>query len=470
MSREVTSDVLSLDAVTVSYGDTPVVDGLSLQIGSPDAPVTALLGPSGSGKSTVIKAIAGLVPVRSGRISWEGTDLTSMPPHRRDFGVVFQDGQLLPGRTVAANIGYGLKVRRWSKSDIARRTAELLELTDLAGLGDRRVEELSGGQAQRVALARALAPRPRLLLLDEPLSALDRELRDRLIVDTAEILRTTRTPALLVTHDHTEAAALADRVAVIADGALLQEDSVDRIWQSPVSERAARFMGYTDFIDAEVGHGVARTTIGSVPVGDDLPVRLALRPESVEEAAEGRAATVTAVTGLPVGARARVRVGDIEVPATLVERRGVGDPVTVALVAERAAVLPVREVVAGAVIRDGRLLMAQRTYPPEVAGLWELPGGKVHDGESRVDALRRELREELSIEVRVGDSIGEPVPIGEDRRLIALAAELVGGEPSPSEHSALRWVDAADLAALDDLVPADATWVPALAALLRQAR
>ncbi|WP_018179091.1 ATP-binding cassette domain-containing protein [Jongsikchunia kroppenstedtii] len=460
--------MLSLESVTIAYADTVVVDGLSLQIGSPQAPVTALLGPSGSGKSTVIKAIAGLVPLRGGRIAWDGTDVTSTPPHRRDFGVVFQDGQLLPGRTVAANIGYGLKVRRWSKPDIARRTAELLELTDLAGLGDRRVEELSGGQAQRVALARALGPRPRLLLLDEPLSALDRELRDRLIVDTAQILRTTRTPALLVTHDHTEAAALADRVAVIADGALLQEDSVDRIWQAPVSERAARFLGYTDFIDADVDGGLARTPIGAVPAPFAGPMRVALRPESVAEAADGSPATVLSVSGLPVGARARVRVGDVDVPATLVDRREVGDRVTVSLVAERAAVLPVREVVAGAVIRDGRLLLARRTYPPEVAGLWELPGGKVHDGESRVEALRRELREELAIEVRVGEAIGRPVPIGADRRLVALAAELIEGEPTAAEHSALRWVDATELAALEELVPADATWVPALAVLLKE--
>lgn len=458
--------MLSLDSVTVSYDGTVVVNGLSLQIGSPEQPITALLGPSGSGKSTVIKAIAGLIPVDAGRISWDGTDLTSTPPHRRDFGVVFQDGQLLPGRTVAANVGYGLRVRRWSRADIASRTAELLELTDLAGLGDRRVEELSGGQAQRVALARALAPRPRLLLLDEPLSALDRELRDRLIVDTAEILRTTRTPALLVTHDHTEAAALADRVAVIADGALLQEDSVERIWQSPVSERAARFLGYTDFIEAQADGGLAATPIGPMPTSVDGPIRVALRPESVEEAAGGRPVTVVSVSGLPVGARARVRADDVDLPATLIDRRDIGDRVKVSLVAERAAVLPVREVVAGAVIRAGRLLLAQRTYPPEVAGLWELPGGKVHEGESRAQALRRELREELAIEVRVGESVGRPVSIGADRRLVALAAELVEGDPTPSEHSALRWVDAAELAALDDLVPADATWLPALIELL----
>ncbi|WP_369795292.1 ABC transporter ATP-binding protein [Leucobacter sp. G161] len=212
-----TADGLTVADVSVAYRrDEFVVRGASFEV--PRGDVVALLGPSGCGKSTLLRAIAGLEPLASGTVSWGGEDLARVPPHRREFGLVFQDGQLFSHRSVAENIAYGLRVQRMARAERETRVAELLELVGLPGYGARAVTELSGGQRQRVALARALAPSPRLLLLDEPLSALDRELRDRLALDLAELLRGTGTTAILVTHDESEAGTIANRVLRMRDG------------------------------------------------------------------------------------------------------------------------------------------------------------------------------------------------------------------------------------------------------------
>ena len=208
---------LNVADVSVAYRRDEVVVR-DATFGVPRGDVVALLGPSGCGKSTLLRAIAGLEPLTSGVVSWAGEDLVGVPPHRREFGLVFQDGQLFTHRSVGENIAYGLRVKRWPRADRDARVAELLELVGLGGFTNRPVPELSGGQRQRVALARALAPSPRLLLLDEPLSALDRELRDRLAVDLADLLRKTATTAILVTHDESEAETIADRVLRMSDG------------------------------------------------------------------------------------------------------------------------------------------------------------------------------------------------------------------------------------------------------------
>jgi len=192
------------------------VDGVSLHV--PPGQVLALLGPSGCGKSSLLRAVAGLEPLAAGRVTWDGADLAGVPVHRRGFGLMFQDGQLFAHRTVAGNIEYGLQAEGVGRLERAARVAELLDLVGLEGYGRRSVATLSGGERQRVALARSLAPRPRVLLLDEPLSALDRELRDRLALDLARILHGTGTTALFVTHDRTEAQVVADRVATMAEG------------------------------------------------------------------------------------------------------------------------------------------------------------------------------------------------------------------------------------------------------------
>lgn len=196
----------------------PAVDDVSFAVGLGE--VVALTGPSGCGKSTLLRAVAGLEPLDAGTVRWAGSDLARVPPHRRAFGMVFQDGQLFAHRSVAENIAYGLRVQRVPRSARDARVAELLGLIGLPDAGARPVTELSGGERQRVALARALAPRPRLLMLDEPLSALDRELRERLADELAGLLRRTDTTAILVTHDAHEAAVIADRTLRMRGGRL----------------------------------------------------------------------------------------------------------------------------------------------------------------------------------------------------------------------------------------------------------
>ena len=211
---------LEVSDVSVAYGRAePVVRGVGFEVATRE--VVALLGPSGCGKSTVLRAVAGLEPLASGRVSWDGVDLAPVPPHRRGFGLVFQDGQLFAHRSVAENIAYGLRVQRRPRAEREARVNELLELVGLPGFGPRPVTELSGGERQRVALARSLAPEPRLLLLDEPLSALDRELRERLAADLTELLRSTGTTAILVTHDEGEAQTVADRILRMRAGVIV---------------------------------------------------------------------------------------------------------------------------------------------------------------------------------------------------------------------------------------------------------
>ncbi|MDR2564952.1 MAG: ABC transporter ATP-binding protein [Bifidobacteriaceae bacterium] len=208
---------LAAEAVTVRYGDAAAVAGVDLRVGPGE--VVALLGPSGCGKSTLLRAIAGLEPLAGGRILWDGQDLAGVPVHKRAFGLMFQDGQLFPHLSVGANVAYGLKMAGVGRSERAARAAHWLELVGLGGFEHRDVATLSGGQAQRVALARALAPGPRLMLLDEPLSALDASFREELGDAVRSILGSAGTPALWVTHDPAEAAA-ADRVLNMSEGRL----------------------------------------------------------------------------------------------------------------------------------------------------------------------------------------------------------------------------------------------------------
>jgi len=338
--------VLEIDDLTIAYGDHTVIDGLSWRTGGAGALITAVLGPSGCGKSTLIRAVAGLERPAAGTVRFDGEDLAGIEVHRRDFGVVFQDGQLFGGRSVAANIAYGLKMRRWPRRRIADRVSELLDVVGLPGYEKRSVDTLSGGQAQRVALARALAPHPRLLLLDEPLAALDRRLRDELAVEISEIVRAAGVPTVVVTHDHAEAATMADVIAVMRDGAMVQVAQPSTLWTRPVDEWTARFLGATTVVDATLHDGVAETVLGDLRL--DLPDgsrRLGLRPESVEvartpDAVDVRSlATVVLVAELPSGPRVRIEtvVGEIDAIAT--ESVSIGDRVRLRLVPDRVAVI-----------------------------------------------------------------------------------------------------------------------------------
>ena len=205
--------MLSVEDVRVSFGTRNVLDGVELEVATGE--VVALLGASGSGKSTLLRVIAGLLAPDDGRVLWDGHDLAGVPTHRRRFGLVFQDHQLFPDRDVAANVAFGLRMARWSAREISPRVAELLDLVGLCGFEHRAVHDLSGGEAQRVALVRALAPEPRLVLLDEPMGALDRDLRDRLTLDLRALLRRLGLTAVHVTHDREEADAVADRVVTM---------------------------------------------------------------------------------------------------------------------------------------------------------------------------------------------------------------------------------------------------------------
>jgi thiamine transport system ATP-binding protein len=206
---------LELRAITVSFDGDVVLDGVSLSVGAGD--VVALLGPSGSGKSTLLRAVAGIIAPDSGRIVVHGVDVTELPTHRRGVGMVFQDNQLFPHLSVLDNVAFGPKMAGVSRAERAERASRWLRRVGLAGFDDRRVTDLSGGEAKRVALARTLAAEPSIVLLDEPLTGLDRELHDRLAVDLAAVLRDANATALLVTHDHDEAATIADRTVQLAD-------------------------------------------------------------------------------------------------------------------------------------------------------------------------------------------------------------------------------------------------------------
>ena len=235
---------LSLRGLRVVYraaggASVTAVDGVDLDVAR--GRTVALLGASGCGKSSLLRAVAGLEDLAGGTIAWDGRDVVRVPVHKRGFGLMFQDGQLFPFRDVAGNVGSGLT--GLPRSEKRARVEEMLELVGLPGYGPREVTTLSGGQAQRVALARSLAPGPRLLLLDEPLSALDRALREQLVIDLREILARQGTTALYVTHDHGEARAVADLVGVMEAGRLLRLDAPEALWADPGSEKVARFLG-----------------------------------------------------------------------------------------------------------------------------------------------------------------------------------------------------------------------------------
>ena len=245
---------LSVRGLAVTYGDLHAVDGVDLEVAAGE--VVALLGASGSGKSSLLRAVAGLEDVADGEVAWGGRSMVRVPVHKRGFGLMFQDGQLFEHRDVGSNIAYGLT--GLPRAQRGERVREMLELVGLPGFERRRVTTLSGGQAQRVALARALAPAPRLLLLDEPLSALDRALREQLATDVRTILRRGGTTALYVTHDQDEAMTVADRVGVMEAGRLLRLDTPQRLWADPGSSKVARFLGFDVVGDLALAPGALR--------------------------------------------------------------------------------------------------------------------------------------------------------------------------------------------------------------------
>ncbi|MGA8040896.1 MAG: ABC transporter ATP-binding protein [Acidimicrobiia bacterium] len=232
--------MLDVAHLTVVLGNTTILDEVNLTIG--DGQTLGVLGPSGAGKSTLLRAIAGLVPVTTGSIAWDGTDVAGVPTHLRGFGLMFQGYALFPHLTAAGNVAYGLRMKGLPETEIQARVQEALAAVGLEGFGDRAIVDLSGGEQQRVALARTLAPEPRLVMLDEPLGALDRALREHLLVETREILDNRGVTAIVVTHDHEEATSLSDRLALMNHGTIVQLGTREEILADPADEWVAGFM------------------------------------------------------------------------------------------------------------------------------------------------------------------------------------------------------------------------------------
>ncbi|AEW99153.1 ABC transporter ATP-binding protein [Streptantibioticus cattleyicolor] len=288
---EVATPAVRLTGVRMEYGRVRAVDGVDLEV--PEGEFFALLGPSGSGKTTLLRLIAGFETPTAGRVELGGAEVTALPPYRRDVHTVFQDYALFPQMTVAENVAYALTVRRVPRAERRARAREALAMVRLAGHEGRRPGQLSGGQRQRVALARALVDRPRVLLLDEPLGALDLKLRQEMQTELKALQRTTGITFLLVTHDQEEAMTMSDRIAVVRDGRIEQTGPPAEVYRRPATAFVASFIGTANLLDGTTGI---------------RPERLRLAPPGTapgpdERAAAGRIDTVT-----PLGPHTRITV------------------------------------------------------------------------------------------------------------------------------------------------------------------
>lgn len=345
---------LALDGVSVAFGDRVVVDHVDLT--APAGATTVVLGPSGGGKTTLLRVATGLQAPRTGRVLLDGKDVTAVPPYRRGVGLAFQDQALFPHLDVGGNVAFGLRTgersARWrsrTADERDARVAEVLELVGLSGAERWRTAELSGGEAQRVALARALAPEPTVLCLDEPLGSLDRVLHQRLVTDLRAVFGSITTTVVLVTHDQTEALALADHLVVLGGGVVLQAGEPRSLWDRPATEEVARFLGLDTVVDLD-----AARTSGLVPAGlvpgegiwggaDRRACRLVVQPGAVAivgATGPGRGETggrsgadgvVTSVVFEGVRTSVRVEVPGVGGLETLGGSVAVGDRVWVAL-------------------------------------------------------------------------------------------------------------------------------------------
>jgi ABC-type Fe3+/spermidine/putrescine transport system ATPase subunit len=300
--------MLELIDIYKTYENQPLLSGVSFTVEAGET--ICLLGASGSGKSTLLRIIAGLETPESGQVLWKGSNMAAIPAHQRNFGLVFQDYALFPHLTVAENVAFGLKTQNFPRDEIKQRVTGSLEQVNMSGFGNRRVTDLSGGEQQRVALARALAPRPRLLMFDEPLGALDRALKDHLLEEIRGILHESEVPAIYVTHDQEEAFAIADRVVLLHEGDIVQAGTPAEVSSHPVSAWVAEFLGLGNvLVGKRLGDRQVETRLGVLdvncetgpPFGDDTgageTVALLIRPEQVkltkdENGLKGRVADV----------------------------------------------------------------------------------------------------------------------------------------------------------------------------------
>jgi len=302
---------VELDGVTKRFGKITALDDVSLLVRRGE--LMTLLGPSGCGKTTLLNLVAGFLMPDSGEIAVDGQRITDVPAYRRQIGIMFQNYALFPHMNVAANVGYGLRMRRVAKGETARRVADALALIKLAGLEDRKPRQLSGGQQQRVALARALVIRPKVLLLDEPFSALDRNLRASMQVELKEIQRKLGVTTIFVTHDQSEALSLSDRIAVVAEGRIRQLGTPDQIYRRPVDRFVASFVGDVNVLRARlerIDGAVATVALGAARVmvpsrtlqgaATGSMVDLFVRPEELRPAEHGAAVATRGVVAAQI--------------------------------------------------------------------------------------------------------------------------------------------------------------------------
>lgn len=309
---------LRIQDIQKSFNGAPLLRNLSLEIARGE--IACLLGPSGSGKTTLLRIIAGLEQAESGAIIFDERDMRDVPVHQRGFGLMFQDLALFPHRDVFQNVAFGLRMHasRLDHDEITARVNELLELVGLGNLGTRDVNQLSGGEQQRIALARALAPRPRLLMFDEPLGALDRILREQLVRDLRTILKQMQMTALYVTHDQTEAFAIADRVCIIHEGQIAQSGTPREVYENPADVFVARFLGMENLlrgrlisssgtearVETDEGVFVADAQDPKEIAKNSEQIVVLIKPDAVEEiATEPWAGRENAVEGVIVEAR-----------------------------------------------------------------------------------------------------------------------------------------------------------------------
>ena len=259
---------LKISGLKISYGDKVVLHNIDLAVEQGE--MIALLGPSGCGKTTLLNALCGFIPVESGEISIASRAITHQAPEQRNITMVFQSYALWPHLTVARNIGYGLKLRKWRGADITRRVAELLRIVNLDGLADVKVTELSGGQRQRVALARALAIEPQVLVLDEPLSNLDAKVRLNVRHEIKSLQKKLGFTSLIVTHDQQEALVMADRIAVLNQGRIEQTGTPQQIYQRPATPFVADFMGADNKITSDEISAAAISGLSAAQQGEKV--------------------------------------------------------------------------------------------------------------------------------------------------------------------------------------------------------
>ena len=323
MNSAQTTSVRLVDCAKTFPDGTRALEPLTIEIDGGETVV--LLGPSGCGKTTMLRIIAGLEqPDAGGRVLFNDEDVTAVPIERRNVGMVFQSYALFPNMSVADNIAYGLRVRRQPANEITTRVGEMMEMMDIAELAGRRIDQLSGGQRQRVALARAIAVRPRILLLDEPLTALDALLRERLRVEIDSLLRGLGITAVYVTHDQAEALALGDRILVMSRGRIAQTGTPRDIYHAPSNDFVADFVGTVNRLKAPAGQD--GTVLGGLPVPDKAEaseVNILFRPEDADIVAPDDAHLKGRVeASFFLGARTRVVVATDSGESVMVDSSG----------------------------------------------------------------------------------------------------------------------------------------------------